>query len=676
LSVLVRLAETLDHVHGRRILHRDIKPANVLLVPGNPPWPKLADFGIVHLVDDEAGRLTDTGALLGSIDFMAPEQVESKPLDPRCDLYSLGCLIYVLWAGQPPFTGTPLQRLRMRFDREAPPLRAVAPHAPARLEALVARLLRRERFERPANAQEVARELSVILAEVQGGAALRGGEAARRAEPDDPASLEQSSDALQIAGRPRESIALLRELCTRDAPVVTRVRWMRKLGVALLRTSNVADGLAMLKRALSLLGDEVPSRRRRRWLRMVRDSVLTALRQILGRGAAYDPADAERAVIHRELAMIHRWIDADHAAFHLVAFIRLAHRLGVDAYRVEAYLFTAFFFSTRASPRLAKLYCGKARALALETGDMQGITRCEIVLGAVETSVGRDESATMRRFDEGLRVAEAVGDRFLINFALLARGWAGMLLGHARQSMEDFRSAGAIAAELDIPWLRDDAACGLSMIRLLYGEFESSALSMRSVSASDMRLALPLFEALPVEVRGAEAFLSGRFREAVTCFERARAHYKAHNLYSGWGTLAKLVHGEALICLADEEGHQTVPDLLDKLRSNARMGRRMSRLWLFRGWGSLLTGVYRARRGDSKAARALFDRALAERGSASNLSFSDLWFKVRIAFERWRLGDPREEVAPVLDGADAAFEAVGFAGMRSLLKRTREAHGV
>lgn len=186
------------------------------------------------------------------------------------------------------------------------------------------------------------------------------------------------------------------------------------------------------------------------------------------------------------------------------------------------------------------------------------------------------------------------------------------------------------------------------MIRLLYGEFESSALSMRSVSASDMRLALPLFEALPVEVRGAEAFLSGRFREAVTCFERARAHYKAHNLYSGWGTLA----------------------------SNARMGRRLSRLWLFRGWGSLLTGVYRARRGDANAARVLFDRALAERGSASNLSFSDLWFKVRIAFERWRLGDPREEVAPMLDGADAAFKAVGFAGMRSWLKRMREAHGV
>lgn len=56
----------------------------------------------------------------------APEQAEGKPLDPRCDLYSLGCLIYVLWAGQPPFTGTPLQRLRMRFDREAP-------HAPASL---------------------------------------------------------------------------------------------------------------------------------------------------------------------------------------------------------------------------------------------------------------------------------------------------------------------------------------------------------------------------------------------------------------------------------------------------------------------------------------------------------------------------------------------------------------
>lgn len=199
---------------------------------------------------------------------------------------------------------------------------------------------------------------------------------------------------------------------------------------------------------------------------------------------------------------------------------------------------------------------------------------------------------------------------------------------------------------------------------------------MRGVSASDMRLALPLFDALPVEIRGAEAFLSGRFHEAVTCFERARAHYKTHNLYGAWGTLAKLLHGEALVCLADEAGLHAAPDFLDKLHANAAMGRRMSRLWVFRGWGSLLTGVYRARRGQARAARALFERALAERGSAGDLSFPDLWFKVRIAFERWRLGEPQERVAPMLDDAEAAFEAVGFAGMRSWLERRRGVYGV
>jgi hypothetical protein len=187
---------------------------------------------------------------------------------------------------------------------------------------------------------------------------------------------------------------------------------------------------------------------------------------------------------------------------------------------------------------------------------------------------------------------------------------------------------------------------------------------------------LPVFEGLPTEVLGAEAFVSGRFRESIAYFERARAHYTAHHLYRSWGTLAKLTHSEALLCLADEEGPNAVPDFLDKLRANAKVGRRMSRLWVFRGWGALLTGVHRARSGDERSARVLFAKALAERGETFGTSFPDLWFKVRIAFELLRLGDSKASVVPILDAADAAYEAQGLVGMRQWLKRMRAVHRV
>jgi hypothetical protein len=200
--------------------------------------------------------------------------------------------------------------------------------------------------------------------------------------------------------------------------------------------------------------------------------------------------------------------------------------------------------------------------------------------------------------------------------------------------------------------------------------------TVRGILASDTGLALPVFEALPNEILGTEAFVSGRFRESIAYFERARAHYAAHHLYSAWGTLAKLMHGEALLCLADEEGDHAVPELLDKLRQDVHMGRHMSTLHVFRGCGSLLSGVYRARCGHERAARAHFARALAERGGASGTSYPDMWFKVRIAFERRRFGDPEASVAPMLDDADATFDALGLAGMRSWLQHMRAVHRV
>lgn len=445
--------------------------------------------------------------------------------------------------------------------------------------------------------------------------------------------------------------------------------------MAYLRTSDVAEGLSTLERALSLLGEDVPVRKTEQRWRILRNLVGMASRKVWRRGTTV-PADVERAMIHRELAMMHRWIDLERAAYHQVAFARLAFRLGIDTYRTEAYLGIAFMSSLRPWPKTAARYYEKTSALARETGDVQGLARYEIVRGAVETSIGRDCRLAMAHFSQGVHLAESVGDDFLTTFACAMRGWAAMLSSHMVQAKEDFQRAADNATDLNIPWLREDAACGLSFAELFCGEIASAGQRARLVMASDMRIAMPLFEAMPTEILGVEAFFSGRYREAVASLDRARTLYTTHGLYRGWGTFAKLLHSEALLCWADEAGVDVIPDILRRLRENARVGRRMSRLWVFRGWGSFLMGVYRSRKGHEKAARRCFHRALAERGNDERPSFMDLGFRIRIALERLRLGDSKASIVPILDAAKEAITECGFLGMLPWLARMRGVYGV
>jgi hypothetical protein len=174
LPVLIGVAAALDDVHGHGIIHRDLKPANVLLTAGHPPTPKLADFGTVKLVGATSTRLTDTGALIGTVDYLAPDALGDGEIDSRSDLYSLGCMMFELWAGRPVFTGAPLDRLHARLDRIAPSLSSVARGVPAGLDDLVARLLARDPVHRPRRAVDVARDLMALWADMAPGDGARG----------------------------------------------------------------------------------------------------------------------------------------------------------------------------------------------------------------------------------------------------------------------------------------------------------------------------------------------------------------------------------------------------------------------------------------------------------------------------------------------------------------------
>jgi tRNA A-37 threonylcarbamoyl transferase component Bud32 len=162
----------LQHVHERGLVHRDIKPSN-LLVSGQGAV-KVLDLGLALLTASEEDRgesaaLTREGALMGTADYMAPEQAqESHAVDIRADLYSLGCTLYFLLAGRPPFpTGTFLQKLNKHQFEEPAPLEHLRPDLPPGLAAVIRKAL----AKRPGDRYQTPAELAAALAALPAGGA-------------------------------------------------------------------------------------------------------------------------------------------------------------------------------------------------------------------------------------------------------------------------------------------------------------------------------------------------------------------------------------------------------------------------------------------------------------------------------------------------------------------------
>ena len=129
-----------------------------------PPQPKLADFGIAKV---ESSKIITAAGIVGSIDFLAPEQVLGKPVDPRTDLYALGCLVHVLFSGKPPFDGDNFERMRARVDGSPASLDATAPRTPRPVVLLANKLLARQPNDRFDDADSVLRELAAIRRQLQ-----------------------------------------------------------------------------------------------------------------------------------------------------------------------------------------------------------------------------------------------------------------------------------------------------------------------------------------------------------------------------------------------------------------------------------------------------------------------------------------------------------------------------
>jgi serine/threonine-protein kinase len=154
----------LKHAHDAGVVHRDLKPSNLMI--GKDGVVKIADFGVAQVF--AAQRLTSTGGIIGTAEFMSPEQVTGSRIDKRSDIYSLGAVLYTMLVGQPPFLGATASDImqKQRFGRFDPPKNYV-PEIPYDLNDLVCQLLEKEPDKRPPDAFVTARKLQEVVKKIE-----------------------------------------------------------------------------------------------------------------------------------------------------------------------------------------------------------------------------------------------------------------------------------------------------------------------------------------------------------------------------------------------------------------------------------------------------------------------------------------------------------------------------
>jgi serine/threonine protein kinase len=163
-AIVTQIGAALDAAHASGLVHRDVKPANVLIAAAAPLHVYLTDFGLTKRTSSQSG-LTKTGLFVGTIDYAAPEQIKGWPVDARADVYALGCVLFEMIAGQPPFRRENEYATMYAHTSEPPPaLSSLAAGASPALDAAVARALAKEPENRFQSAGDFARAVAAAVA--------------------------------------------------------------------------------------------------------------------------------------------------------------------------------------------------------------------------------------------------------------------------------------------------------------------------------------------------------------------------------------------------------------------------------------------------------------------------------------------------------------------------------
>ena len=202
-SLMSAVLDALEEAHGLGIIHRDLKPENIMVCEGRAgEEARLLDFGIAKLRDREAGdeTLTAQGMVLGTVPYMAPEQIVRSPLGPATDVYQLGAVMYRLLSGRKPFNGTAQVVLRQHLAVAPPPLPAMVP---PQLAAVVMRAMEKEPDRRYASAGELKAALVATRTSI-----LATSPAVSRLDMESDATTESSLPVAARLGEPTASSSL------------------------------------------------------------------------------------------------------------------------------------------------------------------------------------------------------------------------------------------------------------------------------------------------------------------------------------------------------------------------------------------------------------------------------------------------------------------------------------